>query len=226
MHRFISIRTLFVIGILLLSGVYSYGQMLSAEEVISRALEYHDPNNKWPMLNVKLYFEEMQPGGDIRETEAVIDNSQGYFHLNRGDYEIHGMKMDSCFVEKGDYDCARAERMRNYYVYLWGLPMKLRDAGTQVREKVAFIDWQNTPCYEVVVDYPEDRWFFYFTRNEFRMIGYMFVKKDGSGEKIVLNGERDVEGIKIPAQRSWFVIGTKEYLGTDKLVRAQRLASE
>ncbi len=206
--------------LLTLFPLCAFAQYVPSSDVVKNALSYHDPEGLWPELNARLYFEEVQPNGDIRKTEARIDNTTGYFRLNRGDYEIHGMKMDSCFVEKGDYDCARAERMRNYYVYLWGLPMKLMDEGTRIRPEASLIDWQNVPCYEVVVDYEEDRWYFYFTRDDYRMIGYMFVKHDGSGERIVLNGEKKVGSMKIPAQRSWFVLGDDRYLGTDRLVQS------
>ena len=33
--------------------------------------------------------------------------------------------------------CERAKMYQNYYTYLYGLPMKLKDAGTIIHEKVA-----------------------------------------------------------------------------------------
>ena len=151
---------------------------------------------------------------------AVINNAAGYFKLNRNDEEIHGMKMDSCFVEKGDFDCARAARMRNYYIYLWGLPMKLMDEGTVLAEETKEVVYNGIPCYGISVAYEEDEWTYFLARDNYRMIAYMFFKPRGQekGEYILLENEIEVNGIKIPKERSWYTLPDSVFLGTDILV--------
>ena len=55
--------------------------------------------------------------------------------------------------------------MRNYYVYLWGLPMKLLDAGTTLDPEVATTNYQDEPVQIVRVTYDpqvgSDVWYVY-----------------------------------------------------------------
>lgn len=53
-----------------------------------------------------------------------------------------------------------------------------------------------------------------------RMIGYRFHHDEtaGDGEYILLSGEREVRGMRIPVERRWFTNEDDRYLGTDILV--------
>lgn len=193
---------------------------LTASDILNKSIAYHDPANKWSSIKTELHFDEIHMQDSIevvRKTTVWLDNSKGYFKINRGGNEIHGMKMDSCFIEKGDFTCERAERLRNYYLYLWGLPMKLTDAGTQLSQEVLDTTWQNTPAYRLQVSYEKDDWSFYFDKKDFRLIGYSFVQNTGSGEDILLASEIEVMGMRIPKERSWYTLEGK-FLGTDKLI--------
>jgi hypothetical protein len=193
---------------------------LSATNILDKSIAYHDPSNKWPLLNTRLNFEEIHMKDSIevtRLTQIWIDNTKGYFKINRGGDEIHGMAMDSCFIEKGNVDCDRAKRMRNYYLYLWGLPMKLKDAGTLVKNDYIETVWVGETAYQLQVDYEEDNWSFYFSKVNFKLIGYSFIEKDGSGENILLSEEAQVAGLRLPQKRSWYTLNTNKFLGTDIL---------
>ena len=135
----------------LLLSISGFSQNMTAGELLRRAISYHDPDSEWSAFSYTLTFKETRPQGPERSTVAQIDNSRGFFKVNRNNEEIHGMLMDSCFVERGDFDCARAERMRNYYVYLWGLPMKLMDEGTMLDSEVSEVDYNGIPCYVLKV---------------------------------------------------------------------------
>ncbi|MBL7872645.1 MAG: hypothetical protein JNM78_13600 [Cyclobacteriaceae bacterium] len=193
----------------------------SAADILEKSIAYHDPTNKWPLLKAHMNFEEIHMKDSVevvRETQIWIDNSTGYFKINRGGDEIHGVAMDSCFIEKGNSNCDQAKRMRNYYVYLWGLPMKLKDSGTLLKNEFIDTHWVGEPAYQVQVDYEEDTWYFYFNKVNFKLIGYSFVKKDGSGENILLSDEVKVAGLKLPQKRSWYTLDTNKFLGTDILL--------
>ncbi len=193
---------------------------LDSDSVLERSISYHDPEGEWEKLKASLSFEEEQPDGNVRNTSAWIDMPNSYFKLNRGDYEIHGMVQDSCFIEKGDVDCARARRMRDYYVYLWGLPMKLMDEGTQLLDSVGKTTWEGKEAYVLFVDYEKDDWKYYFDKETYQMIGYEFLQTTGNSEKILLEGIMDFGNMKIPAERSWYMTSDNDrFLGTDRLVR-------
>jgi len=102
----------------------------SAEEVLARACSYHDPHRNWPTLDVTLFFKETRPDGPDRQTIIEINNAQSYMKINRNDEEIYEITGQEAKVIKGDKGKERALLLRNYYLYLWGLPMKLNDEGT------------------------------------------------------------------------------------------------
>ena len=77
--------------------------------------------------------------------------------------------------EKFGLTCPRLERTRNYYVYLWGMPMKLRDPGTLIGNEAKAVDFEGRPAQEVRVTYSEevgsDVWYFYFDPEDQALIG-------------------------------------------------------
>jgi hypothetical protein len=192
----------------------------TATDILHKSIRFHDPDNKWPHYKGSLQFQEERPDGATRNTHIWIDNTAGFFKINRNDQEIHGMDMDSCYIEKGDVTCERAATMRNYYLYLWGLPMKLMDENTNLKPDVRKVKWENKSVYQISVDYKIDSWSFYIEEQTYQLVGYAFEKKDGSsGERIVLDEIQEVDGMKIPSRRSWFTL-ENEFLGTDILVEA------
>jgi len=205
--------------LLLAYSLFSKSQITS-KEIVEKSLNYHDPNNNWSELKALLIFEEKRPDGEIRNTTFELNNATGNFRLNRGNQEIHGMDLDSCYIEKGDVNCERVQLLRNYYLYLWGLPMKLQDNGTAIDKNVSLEKYEGKPAFVVRVPYEKDTWYFYFDQSDYRMIGYKFFQDsdETKGEWIQLEGEIVVNGIKIPQTRRWYTIPEMEFLGEDKLV--------
>ncbi|MCR9249222.1 MAG: DUF6503 family protein [bacterium] len=191
----------------------------SIEEVLAKSLQYHDPNNEWPSFSGELKFEESRPDGTVRNTTVWIDNSKGYFKINRNDDEVHGMLMDSCFIETGDVNCDRVETLRNYYTYLWGLPMKLHHDKP---DNISLVESEEEQ-YIIQVVYEKDTWDFMIEKESFKMTAYRFVKNDNpeKGEFIGLEGELSVGSMKIPSSRTWYELPEEKLLGTDKLVSFQ-----
>ncbi len=196
---------------------------ITSKEILEKSLTYHDPSNKWPELKALLIFKEKRPSGEIRNTTFEMDNNKGIFRLNRGNQEIHGMNLDSCFIEKGDVNCERVQSLRNYYLYLWGLPMKLKDHGTVIGEKISLENYEGKPAYVIRVPYEKDTWYFYFDQSDYRMFGYKFYKdpEETKGEWIKLEGGIVVNGIKIPQTRRWYTIPEMKFLGEDKLLESK-----
>ncbi len=219
----IFIRMKIIIISVLVAGFFQLrGQEITSKGILDKSVEYHDPNEVWPNFNYRLTFSETRPSGPDRNTEVQIDNTRGYFEVNRNDEEIHGMMMDSCFIKKGDVSCDRANMLRNYYLYLWGLPMKLLDKGTPLEDSFEEEVYNGVTCYVLNVPYDKDNWFFYLDKKTFRMIAYMFFQEENKGEYILLEDELNVDGMKIPQKRSWYTLPDSVYLGTDILVSFER----
>ena len=180
----------------------------SPEDILGKAIQYHDPNEKWNTLETTLHFTETRPDGSERKALIYLNNLNGSMKINRNDEEAYEVKGDESFVIKGEYDEARGLRLRNYYLYLWGLPMKLLDEGTPKIEEVEdeSIDGEATKVLRVA--YEKDTWYFNFDKQTGRMLQYRFYKDEaaGKGELITLEDEIMVNGIKIPQKRSWYTI--------------------
>ena len=121
-----------------------------------------------------------------------------------------------------------ARRMRNYYSFLYGLPMKLRDEGTIIDPGVNKTTFEGDEVLSLKVTYDEavgsDNWYIYLNPETYAMEIYQFFKKDengnqrdDSGEYILLTEEMMVNDIKMPKSRAWYYNKDDKYLGTDIL---------
>ena len=187
-----------------------------AEKILDRSIAFHDPDGDWDTWEGRLDIKETRPDGNDIATTVWINNDEGLVRIRRGKQEF-GMKQDSCFVIAGDADCERAEFMRNYFLYLWGLPMKLKDPGTALSDRVDTLTWNSRNVLVLHVSYEKEDWSYYFDRNNFALTGYRFVKRDGTGEWIELYDTGKAGNMILPKERRWFVLLDSTHLGTDIL---------
>lgn len=194
----------------------STGQSLGAVEILDKSIAYHDPNNHWKTFRGKFQLDEMRETG-TRKTQFLIDNNQGLFQFER-DSTVHGMLMDSCFNTRGTTPCERVSTIRNYYLYLWGLPMKLKDQVGELREQVSEIDFHGTRVYQIEVHYERENWSYFIDKQNFALVGYQFYfnHKDG-GELIKLSDEYVYKGMRFPKERTWYEMPGETYLARDVL---------
>lgn len=214
-------RTLLIIGLL-----WSYScqtkpsEPVTGREMIMKSIEYHDPQGIWPQLKATFVLQDSLPAGrDSRSYEFSFDNT-----LNKMVYKINGLHYivwnDSVQVFEGEVEKERALRMRNYYSYLWGLPMKLTDAGTLIEDSVKTEVLEGLVYHVVKVPYEKDIWYFYLKPSTYRMAAYKFYQDEVNlkGEIIYLLGETNFQSMKIPSNRTWYRTETPEFLGTDQLL--------
>ena len=202
------------------NSTYAQGK-LTAEELLAKSIEFHDPEHQWNQFKSILNFDEQQPEKAVRKTQVHIDNSTGYFKLNRGDEEISGMSLDSCFIIKGSVSCQRAEMMRDYYLYLWGLPMKLKDANTPLQPTINTETIKGIDYFTIQVNYPKDTWTFFLNKEDYSLQAYRFIKPDKSGELIELADLVSVGAMRIPKTRKWFALPQNNYIATDILMTSE-----
>lgn len=200
------------------------GYSQSAKEILAKTVNYHDPNGEWKTLKATFEYAEKQPDGVVRKTILKLDNAANSHYLNRGDEEAYQVNGNyDVEVLLGDKEPERGKMLRGYYVYLWGLPMKLQDKSTKLMDEVATENIKGMDCHRIQVNYEKENYFFFVTKDDFRMIAYRFIKNDGTGkgENIYLEGEVNVGNMRIPKARSWYTIPGDEFLGTDELVEAK-----
>lgn len=215
-----------------------------AEALLAKAIAYHDPAGQWPMFVGAFDFEEVRPDGTTRDVAVELGVPSGRFSHRAAVAENEVFKQvseDGCLalvngappaesdIETYRLQCDQIERNRNYYLYLWGLPMKLRDPGTKVDPLVARTSFLGETVDGIRVTYDaevgSDIWYFYFAPQTARMVGYRFYHDEdvGDGEYITLEDEVTVGNMRLPARRRWYVNADDRFLGEDVLIGARPL---
>ncbi|MBU2997520.1 hypothetical protein KO500_13810 [Cellulophaga baltica] len=221
----------------------SKAQVLTASELLDKSIAFHDPNNLWPTFKGKLIISMEYPDGRERLSEIKIDLPNQYFEIVTISDSIkikQTIAKDDCNIklngskniseeEKKTHrlSCERAELMKNYYLYLYGLPMKLKDEGVQLNSEIQTKVFKGKKYLVLKVTYEEnvgnDIWYFYFDPNTYAMEVYQFFHDEtiNDGEYILLNGIETFGSFKIPKIRAWYYNKDDKHLGTDSLIKIE-----
>lgn len=214
---------------------------LSGSQLLDKSVAYHDPQNEWAQTPTVIKLYESRPGGSYRRSQVMMEEGNERFILQqiRGRNEItRAYDETGCTfsldgrtegftpeeVRQHRLSCEDGVVYRDYYTYLWGLPMKLRDPGTIIEEKVYQVDFFGQELLEMKVTYSEevggDIWYFYFHPETYALSGYRFYHDEAAndGEYILLEDEAAVGSLKLPAKRHWYTHGDRKYLGSDEIL--------
>jgi hypothetical protein len=237
-------RYLFVL-LFVLGFFNTRAQTITATELLDKAIAFHDPNDLWRSFDGKLFITMAYPDGRERHSEVHIDIPKQYFEIT-AKTEDHTIKQtldkgDCVLMLNGSTDiseedikthrlsCERAKFMKDYYLYLYGLPMKLRDKGTNLDPLVEAKTFKGKEYLVLKVTYDkevgEDIWYFYFDPTNYAMEVYQFFHDENKndGEYILLGGLENVSTIKMPKVRAWYYNKDDKYLGTDTLTKTATL---
>ena len=227
-----------IVLLVLLIAFQGFSQKLSGKQLLEKAIQYHDPNESWESFNGTLFVTMETPKSPNRDSEIRINLPEEYFYVkasrgeNTTEYTVNKGNCKISFngeenpsekiLKEHKLSCDRANLYKNYYTYLYGLPMKLKDNGTIIHDKVERKTFKGKEYLVLKVTYDEkvgsDTWFFYFNPKTYAMEVYQFFKeKPDSGEYILLSDEVVVNGIKMPKNRAWYYNKNDGYLGTDVL---------
>lgn len=229
--------------IILSSSLLSISQNISPEQLVEKAIEYHDPKDNWPKFKAQFIVEMETPNASKRiihiridllnehfAVRATRDSTITVYSITKGNCTMvhNGKNLDSISAKEYKMSCERAELYKNYYTYLYGLPMKLKDTGTHLDDTVEKRTFKGKDYLVLKVTYDKsvgsDVWYFYFDPQTYAMEVYQFYKTDkkgkikpNSGEYILLSEESMVNNIKMPKIRTWYYNKDDKYLGTDTL---------
>ncbi|MFP4844271.1 DUF6503 family protein [Winogradskyella sp. PE311] len=222
----------------------SLSQNSKAHQLLEQAIGYHDTNNNWQKFNSEFTVVMTTPNSPKRTSKISINLPAEYFSvkatrdtvtttytLNKGKcvMSYNDQVLDSTMAAEKKMTCDRAILYKNYYSYLYGLPMKLKDPGTNLNPIVEKKAFKGKDYLVLKATYDEgvgsDVWYFYFNPKTYAMEIYQFFKTDedgkeksDTGEYILLSEETTVNGIKMPKVRAWYYNKDDKYLGTDTLV--------
>jgi len=223
------------------------GEAPTPEQVLAGSIAHHDPNGFWNRgeirLQVRTLYSEAyaeRAGASESQGEIVLCPAEQEFRYTRtrgGDvieYRLNGGEGGVTLNGSADISEEDRERLRigkpamyrDYFEYLYGMPMKLRDPGTRLDPEVAETEFSGQTCWAIRVTYDpevgEDIWYFYFDRASFALIGYRFFHDESvnDGEYITFEGEAEdkATGLRLPRARAWYFNADDAHLATDDIV--------
>ena len=209
----------------------------AAEALLGRSIEFHDAQQRFGREVVQLAWAGTDAEG---EPTSSMDMS---IHPDGASFEMSGIYRGAAFeyftdgttvtalVDGTEPSAETAQRMalsrdggmfwRDYYGYLAGLPMKLRDPGTIIDPEVISTEFMESDVLAIRVTYSAevggDTWYFYFDADTAELVGCRFYHDEAAndGEYIVLEGLVEGDGLRLPQKRSWFTNAEGRYLGGD-----------
>ena len=226
--------------LMLFTSIISFSQDITGNELLEKSIQFHDPNGNWETFEGALFVTMETPKATPRKSSIRINLPQEYFFVKairdtittiyavrKGvcSLAINGDENPSAAVKKQyGLSCERANMYKNYYTYLYGLPMKLKDEGTIIHQKVEKKTFKGKDYLVLKATYKKevgkDTWYFYFNPKTFAMEVYQFFKEESKndGEYILLTGLETINGVKMPKNRAWYYNKNNGYLGTDILM--------
>lgn len=232
-------RTRFFISVFFCAVLSIAQAQKTPMELLDKSIAFHDPSGNWSNFKGQLDFIVLRPNGVKGERTVYMDNKKGNFHFvakypeGKLEYEVN--KEETAALWNGDKaipeDIAKKYRVtperpimyRNYYTYLYGMPMKLKDPGTLIAPDLEIVDFYGKSYYKIKVTYdPEvgkDTWYFYFNTSTYALEAYQFFKDESKndGEYILFEGLRTIDRVKMPSNRKWYYNKDEKYLATDVL---------
>jgi hypothetical protein len=173
-------------------------QNLTGTELLDKAIAYHDPNGNWESFKGTLKVIMEAPNNTFRKSEVTIDLPNEYFFLSavrdsvQTRYTINKGKCNTSITDSisgnpSRTPCETASLYKNYYTYLYGLPMKLKDPGTVISDKVGRKKFKGKEYLVISTIYAKDDgksevWFFYFNPKTYALEIYQFYKGDPENE--------------------------------------------
>jgi hypothetical protein len=141
----------------------------TGEELVAASIKFHDPENNWSKTKAIFNFSDTRPYKEARPATLYLNNTNGtlcIMGLQDGaevtrhtendicSYDVNGNFQPSAEeIKKYSLNEKRSLMLRNYYLYLWGLPMKLTDPGTRIDTKIYHKEFNGKPTRAAKVTY-------------------------------------------------------------------------
>ncbi len=214
----------------------------AAEALLARSIAFHDAQGRWGSRTVQLAWNGTGAEGEER---SVFDISilpdgrsfemSGRYRGSGLEYATDGMTYTASVDGSTEMSDETLSRMRlgrdggmfwrDYFSFLAGLPMKLRDPGTLIDADPVATEFMGRQVESIRVTYtPEvggDTWYFYFDPESAQLIGCRFYHDESvnDGEYIVFDGLIEADGLRLPQSRRWYVNADDRFLGEDVIER-------
>jgi len=221
------------------------GTAQRATEVLTKSIAYHDPNGYWNSFQGTLKIDLAMPDGTTRKSNISMNLPEGKFsvqEVREDNVVLRALDGDQCNImlngksefseeeiKKFGLTCDRANMYKNYYMFLYGLPMKLMDDGTILHEEVEQVDFKRKSYLKLKITFEAavgtDTWYIYLNPESYAMEVYQFYHDEANndGEYILLSDLIEYRGMRIPKVRKWYTNKEDKHLGTDDLITISSL---
>ena len=234
------------IGLLIAGPAIAEPELPTPEELLAASIAHHDPDGAFPIRTIELqthtvYSPELAKTRGREEAHGVISLSPGtgtfkyvieaaghVVEYSISDGESHTLLDGSPDISDEDRERLRIrspELYRDYFEYVYGLPMKLRDPGTRLDPELRATDFAGREAWAMRVTYDpeggEDIGYFSFDPETSALIGCRFFHDEmkNDGEYIVYDGEvvDAGSGLRLPASHAWYYNEGDGHLATDTI---------
>lgn len=194
----------------------------SAEEIVEKSIQFHDPKNNWENFEGKLKFESRFHFNDsIPEilwlTFINGKNEFEYFNLDRA---VHlKYNKDTCYKYSKNGSCIGYEWASRFYPFMWGLPMKIKDPGVTPQSDFKSTSINGVEVWVVEVHYESENFWYYFNKHNYALVALKFIKNDSSkkGEIVLLKELKKVFSMNLPTFRTYLNLDSS-LIGTNQLL--------
>lgn len=199
---------------------------LTSDDIVKNSIHFHDPEGNWSSFKGKFYFESIFSFNDSipEKLEVSIDVKENGFQYHNLDRQVNiSFPDDSCIVHSKLGNCDGYRWTKNFYTYVWGLPMKLHDPNTSISPQYQLDTIKTKPCYVINVFYTAENFKFYIDQKSFQLRAFSFFKNDNSnhGEFIELEHIKEHHEIKFPKKKVWRDLISRELIGTNEVLNIQ-----
>ena len=231
-----------VAGCVVCSSVaWSRPAQSAAEALLARSIAFHDAQGRWGSRVVLLTWNGTGADGEERSMVDISIFPDGRSFEMSGRYRGAALEYAtdgatySVRVDGANPDEETRTRLalsrdggmfwRDYYGYLAGLPMKLRDPGTRIDADPVPTEFIGREVQSIRVTYDAEvggeTWYFYFDPESAQLVGCRFYHDESAndGEYIVFEGVIEADGLRLPQSRRWYVNADDRFLGEDVIER-------
>lgn len=235
-----------LIGLLLISVTISWKtnntNCKNSIYILNKVKDKYDVNHHWDESELKIHIQEPRVGNPQRYTKLTLKNSDDYFEMERfredgivkriltktGESEIFlngKSRLSEAEVEKYRLNVERSKSHKKFYKLMYGLPMSITDKLWKQIEPAQEAEFEGNEVYRIRIELKDNMISNYWTliigleNYELLAIEFNHPEEPEKEEEIIkFGGQFEVNGVKIPRIRNWFIKGTNEYLGTDIII--------
>lgn len=241
-------RALLSLLLIVAAVIPARAELPTADELLARSISHHDPQGVWSSGRIHLemevvYSEKLaeQRGIEKMATSLWLAPGHGEFRCIRThdggtvEYRIKAGEKTTLVNGSPEFSDEDRERLRvgdplmyrDYFEYMWGMPMKLRDPGTVPDPVVREGEFEGRDVLVLRVTYdPEvgtDVWDFFFDPQTSALVGCRFFHDEAAndGEYIVFTGavHDEASELRMPGGQAWYYNDGRGHLATDTVTQ-------